>query len=278
MPTRLRSSSLLALVLCCLFAGAAPASASLTVGNGIQLAPAESGAASSECPQGLESRQGGFSAGFGAEGGAEVSGFKIRGRGWRLLATNTGTKNASLSVESYCSPAAPHPIVRRSTTVRVPPLGAGAAVARCRRGETLLSAGFRNSIERGGPHVVVDGMRRVGVRNLRVTGANLSVVSAGRLTAYAYCGHARRPLVRTQSEAVPPGGKVRLVARCPEKARGFGFRTDLFGGFQAGPADPSTGAVSSPAQFRSTGDRIVVTAVNRDLTAPMQMTAFVYCR
>lgn len=268
----------LGLALCFALCGAAVASARLTVGNGIELAPRESGAASSECPPGLEARKGGFSADFGVAGGVELSGFKMRGRGWRVLATNTGEEEAGVSVESYCSPAAPRPLVQRDATVSVPPLTAAVAVARCRQGETLLSAGFRNSIVAGGAHVVVDGMRRTGARSARVSGANLSPSARGRLTAYAYCGHARRPLVRSQTVPVPPLGKERLVARCPEKVRGFGHRPALFGGFQAGAPDPPAGAVASPAQFRNFGDRMVITAVNRNPAAAMPMTVFVYCR
>jgi len=269
---------LIGLALCLALCGTVVASARLTVGNGVGLAPGESGEASSECPPALEARKGGFSADFGAAGGAEVSGFKMRGRGWRVLATNTGEEEAGASVESYCSPAAPRPLVQRDATVPVPPLTAAAAVVSCRRGETLLSAGFRNSIVAGGAHVVVDGMRRAGARSIRVSGVNLSPSARGRLTAYAYCGHARRPLVRSQTVPVSPLGKERLVARCPEKARGFAHRPALFGGFQAGASDPPAGAVASSAQFRNFGDRIVITAVNRDPAAAMSMTAFVYCR
>jgi hypothetical protein len=252
------------------------ATARLTIAGGGYLAPGESGAAGSACPVGLEARSGGFYGDLHPEGG-EVTGLRMRGRGWRVLATNTGTKRAALTVESYCSRAAPRRLVERSATVTVGPLAGAAAVAHCRSDETLLSAGFRNSIEVAGPHVVVDGMQRVGVRNLRVTGVNLSSRSNGRLTAYAYCGHAKRPLVRSQTEIVPPSGKARLVAKCPEKARGFGRRSELFGGFAAG-SDPSTGAVVSPGQFRSFGDRGIVTAVNRSADQPLEATVIVYCR
>ncbi|HXR61331.1 MAG TPA: hypothetical protein VN732_08400 [Solirubrobacterales bacterium] len=266
------------LVLCLLLGSAVPVSARLTMGNGIALQTGEAGVASSVCPTGLEARQGGFSADFGAEGGAEVTGFKMRGRGWRVLATNTGSEAAGVSVESYCSPAAPHGLVQRSATVEVPAGGNALAVARCRGDETLLSAGFRNSIELGRAHVVVDGMQRIGVRNLGVSGANLSTRVRGRLTAYAYCGHGKYPLVRSETLTVPPSSKERLVARCPEKVRGFGYRPGLFGGFQAGSSDPLAGAVVSPAQYRSFGDRQVLTAVNRSADQSIQMTVFVYCR
>ena len=249
----------------------------LTIASGVYIAPGEAGAATSACPAGKEARQGGFYGDL-RPGSAELTGFKMRGRGWRALATNPGTMKAGLTVESYCSRAAPHRLIQRSATVTVPARSTAAAVARCRPGETLLSAGFRSSIEAGGPHVVVDGMRRVGVRNLRVTGANLAARSDGRLTAYAYCGRAKRPLVRTQTATVPASGKVRLVAKCPEKVRGFGHRPELFGGFQASSSDPASGSVASPAQFRSFGDRGVITAVNRSPGDAIEVTAFAYCR
>lgn len=274
----LRIARIGTLAICLALCGAVIASARLTVGDGAQLDPGESGAAGSLCPAGLEARKGGFSAGFGADGGVEVSGFKMHGRGWRVLATNTGEDRSEMSVESYCSPAAAHPLIQRSATVAVPPLAARIAVARCRGGETPLSGGFRNSIVPDGPHVVVDGMRGSGGRSIRVSATNLSRTAPGHLTAYVYCGHAPRPLVRSQTVAVPAGGKERLVARCPEKAHGFGQRPALFGGFQGSVSDPPAGAVSSPAQFRNFGDRVVVTAVNRDPGRAMAMTAFVYCR
>lgn len=153
-------------------------------------------------------------------------------------------------------------LVERRASVPVAPLAGAAAVARCRAGETLLSAGFRNSSEVGGPHVVVDGMRRTGVRSLRVTGVNLSPRSIGRLTAYAYCGHAKRPLARSQTETVPPLGKVRLVARCPQKARGFGYRPQLFGGFAAssGPAAGAVVSIGQPAASATAGSSLPSTA------------------
>jgi hypothetical protein len=55
--------------------------------------------------------------------------------------------------------------------------------------------------------------------------------------------------------------------------------TDLFSGFQASPADPASGAVTSPAQFRYGGkEKVIVTAVNRSAGKPARITAFVYCR
>lgn len=269
---------LIGFALCVALCGAAVASARLTVGNGVGVSPGQSAAASSECPAGLEARKGGFSADFDAEGGAEVTGFRMRGRGWRVLATNTGEDEEGVTVESYCSPAASRRLVERAASVPVPPLTAAVAVAGCRRNETLLSVGFRNSIVAGGPHVVVDGMRRTGARGLKVSGANLSPAARGRLTAYAYCGFARRPLVRSQTVPVPPLGKERLVARCPDKVHGFGHRPAVFGGFQGGPSDPSGGAVASPAQIRNFGDRVVVTAVNRNPATSLPMTVYAYCR
>jgi hypothetical protein len=269
---------LLAVALCLVLVSVGTAAAiRLTSAGGIYLAAGESGAGDSACPVGQEARKGGFYGDL-RPGAVEVTGFKMRGRGWRVLGTNTGTEKGALTVESYCSRAAPHQLVEHGMTVPVLPLGTAAAVVRCDRDQTLLSAGFRNSYKVGGPRVVVDGMRRVGVRSLRVSGANLSARSTGTVTAYAYCGHAKRPLVRSQTISVPPLGKERLVAKCPEKARGFGRRPELFGGFGASTSDPTTGTVVSVGQFRSFGDRGIVTAVNRSTTQPIEATAFVYCR
>jgi hypothetical protein len=269
---------LLAVALCLVLVSVGMAAAiRLTSAGGIYLAAGESGAGDSACPVGQEARKGGFYGDL-RPGAVEVTGFKMRGRGWRVLGTNTGTEKGALTVESYCSRAAPHQLIEHGMTVPVPPLETAVAVVRCDRDETLLSAGFRNSYRVGGPRVVVDGMQRVGVRSLRVTGANLSATSTGTVTAYAYCGHAKRPLVRTQTVSLPPSGKERLVAKCPEKTRGFGRRPELFGGFGVSASDPATGAVVSIGQFRSFGDRGIVTAVNRSAEKAIEATVFVYCR
>jgi hypothetical protein len=272
-----RVKRLLAIALCLLVGSAGSAVARLTIAGGGYLAPGEAGASTSACPKGLEARKGGFYGDLGP-GRTEVTGFKMRGRGWRVLGTNTGSERAALTAESYCSRAAAHQLVEHGMTVPVLPLGTAAAVVRCDRDETLLSAGFRNSYKAAGPHVVVDGMQRVGIRSLRVSGANLSASSTGTVTAYAYCGHAKRPLVRSRTVSVPPSGKERLVAKCPEKARGIGRRPELFGGFAASASDPTTGAVVTPGQFRSFGDRGIVTAVNRSPDEAIEATVFVYCR
>jgi hypothetical protein len=246
-----------------------------TYGNGVELAAGEMGGASVECPSGWLAHWGGYFARFGGDGGAEATAFKTRGNGWRLLATNTAKEERGISIEAYCQPGR-RPLVQRDGSARVAPLSTGAATARCRRGETLLAGGFRASIEPGGPRVTVDGMRRVGARNLRVTAANVSRSAPGLLTAYAYCGHAKRPVVGRGSEVVPPGEATRLVAACPDNPRDWNV---IFGGFQASPGDPVTGSVTSPAQFRPGGKgKIIVTAVNRSQTEPATMTAFVYCR
>ena len=246
-----------------------------TYSNSATLAAGELSGAQSECPPGWRARWGGFSAQFGPQGGAEPTAFRARGNASTLLATNTGEGEMGVRVEAYCQPAV-RALSLRSRTVVVPPLSTREAMARCDPGETLLAAGFRNRIEPGGAHVVVDGMRRVGVRNLRVTAANLSAHVTGRATAYAYCGHGPRPVVASSTAVVPPAGSERFVVLC----RGDrGEMTNLFSGFQSSPADPASGAVTSPAQFRYGGkEKTIVTAVNRSPTEPARMTAFAYCR
>lgn len=235
----------------------------------------EEGGATVRCPAGWRAHWGGFQAAFGADEGAEPTAFKVEGNGWRLLATNSGGEARGIAIEAYCQPYR-RALTQRSAAATVAPRGTGAATARCRSGETLLAGGFRGSIVPGGPHVVVDGMRRVGVRNLRVTGANLSSNAAGRVTAYAYCGHGQRPIVASNTVAVPPASAARFVAVCPGHR---GELTDLFSGFQASTSDPARGLVVSPAQFRYGGkEKVIVTAVNRSPTEPVEMTAFVYCR
>jgi hypothetical protein len=276
MPTAKRIAATISAVLATAAVLAAGALAThYTYSNSATLAAGELSGAHAECPRGWRAPWGGFSAQFGPDGGAEPTEFRARGDAWALFATNTGETEHGVRVEAYCRPDAPK-LTRRSRTVVVRPLATRVAVARCEPGETLLAAGFRGRIEPGGAHVVVDGMRRVGARDLRITAANLSADVSGRAAAYAYCGHGPRPIVASSTAVVPAAGSERFVARCPGDR---GEMADVFSGFQASPADPASGAVTSPAQFRYGGkEKLIVTAVDRSATESATMTAFVYCR
>lgn len=165
---RLMSVAVVAIGLLLLIAVAA-FSYRFTYGNGIALSPGQMEGVTAVCPDGWRAHWGGFSAQFGAAGGAELTGFKTRGNGWRLSATNTAREERGISIESYCQPGR-RPLTQRAATAAVEAGSEGSVVAVCRRAETLLAAGFRASNEPGGPRVMVDGMRRVGVRSLEVSG------------------------------------------------------------------------------------------------------------
>src|ERR1044072_2177402 len=128
-----RAKGFSALVLCMVLVGAGLAPARLTSAGGIYLAAGEAGAGDSACPLGQEARKGGFYGDL-RPGAVEVTGFKMRGRGWRVLGTNTGAEKAAhtgaekdaLTVESYCSRAAAHTPTEHGMTVPVLPLRTGA--------------------------------------------------------------------------------------------------------------------------------------------------------
>ena len=61
----------------------------------------------------------GFAVDLGCGTGRDT--FELLRRGWRVLGTNTGTEKGALTVESYCSRAAPHQLVEHSQTAPVPP-------------------------------------------------------------------------------------------------------------------------------------------------------------
>jgi len=269
-----------ACVLCgalALIAGGAAGAYNLTYAGSADVQPRATAEARNECPPGFGSPWGGFSSQFGVDGGAEPTAFRVRGRGWQVLVANTSDEPRGVRIESYCDRPRRRRPVERSAAERLAPGTSAVVTARCRRGETLLAGGFRNSIDpRPGRHVVISGMRRVGVRNLRVTAVNLSLRESGRATAYAYCGHGRSTRVGRNTETVPPAASLRMVARCPERHRGE--MSEVFFGFQASPANPQDGSVTTPAQFRhGAKGKVIVTAVNRSRTEPATMTAFAYC-
>jgi hypothetical protein len=250
----------------------------LTSGDSAEVQPGETETATSGCPLERPATLGGFSAQFGPAGGAEVTGFKMNRNGWRLLAANTGGEKRLFGVESYCSPGGSQARFQvRTSTMEIEPLARARVVARCRAGETLLAGGFRSSIDPAtrGRHVVVNGMHRVGVRALQVGAVNISKARSGIATAYAYCGHGRRPVVSLQTVEVEPGRSERLVSSCPGEHRGE-FR-GVFIGFQGSGLD--RGSVVTPGQMRFFApDKVVVTGVNRSEDEAGEMTAYIYCR
>lgn len=250
----------------------------LTSGDSAEVQPGQVETATSGCPPERPATLGGFSAQFGPDGGAEVTGFKTNRNGWRLLAANTGAETKLFGVESYCSTSGRPPRFQARTSKKtIGPLAKARVVASCRAGETLLAGGFRNSIDPGrrGRHVVVNGMHRVGARALQVGAVNVSATRSGSATAYAYCGHGRRPLASRRSVEVEAGKSERLVASCPGEHRGE-FR-GVFIGFQGSGLDG--GAVVTPGQLRFFApDKVVVTGVNHSSDESGEITAYIYCR
>ncbi len=251
----------------------------LTHVSGTEIPPAAAGGAASECPASRPAFAGGFYTPGDPLRAAEPTAFRARGLGWRILAVNPGAEPVAINVESYCGVGRGAPWFReRSATVRIAPLTTVPVVARCPAGETLVAAGFRNSIDPvPGRHVVVTGLQRVGARSARVTAVNLSPTDPGLATAYAYCGEGRRPVVVESTETVAPGKVGYVVAKCPGGGHDPDFSV-LFGGFRASTPDPAEGAFTYPAQLRSSGRKVIVRAVNRGTERPMRMTAIAYCR
>jgi hypothetical protein len=252
----------------------------LTHVSSTEIPPATAGGATSECPASRPAFAGGFYAPGDPLQAAELTVFRAHGLGWRVRAVNSGAEPVAINVESYCGNGrnAPGP-QERSATLRLAPLTSVRVVARCRVGETLVAAGFRNSIDPiSGRHVVVTGLQRIGARSARVTAANLSLTDSGLATAYAYCGDGRRPVRVESTEAVAPGKVGYVVARCPGGGRDPDFKI-LFGGFRASAPDLADGTFTYPAQMRSNGSgKVIVRAVNRGSERIARMTAIAYCR
>ena len=100
-------------------------------------------------------------------------------------------------------------------------------------------------------------------------------------TTTVYGASSRDPAMFTedmQPRRAHQSGYSKDAAEVEGYVRGFGRRPELFGGFGAGSADPATGAVVSVGQFRSFGDRGIVTTINRSAEETIEATVFVYCR
>ena len=104
------------------------------------------------------------------------------------------------------------------------------AIARCPKGEVLVSGGFQrtNFVRHGGDYITES--RALGPRAWKVTGRSFGLFG-GELSAIAYCDRSKRPLLTEVKASVPVGdhqlGRV-TTPRCPKggKLTLGGFATE----------------------------------------------------
>jgi hypothetical protein len=105
-------------------------------------------------------------------------------RSWTVEAANFGGADGTLVAYAYCQDVPSLRTKRTTATFTAPPdeVRQGSTVARCPRGQRVVSGGFK--VVALDPHVVAS--RKVGARRWK---ASASVPSPGqtKLTAYAYC-------------------------------------------------------------------------------------------
>jgi hypothetical protein len=115
--------------------------------------------------------------------------FASTARKWLVMATFE-TIPAKLEAFAYCEQGVVVK-VRSNTSDPIPDDNSGSATARCHKGETLLSGGYRTTPtpdwnNNAGPDLFYDASFRSGTRAWTARAHNYSGV-AGKITAFAYC-------------------------------------------------------------------------------------------
>ena len=172
--------------------GPSAASTSTTVDGTPFMGTTSTGGATARCPAGTKVISGGF----------DNPSFRVTGdygtdtrlipylsrrsgpREWTVEAANFGGADGRLVAYAYCQDV-PAPRAKRQRATFTAPMDevvAGAVVARCARGQRVLSGGFK--LTGPEPHLVAS--RRARRRGWKVTGA-VGYPGQVTVTAYAYC-------------------------------------------------------------------------------------------
>ena len=190
------------------------------------------------CPGGTLPLGGGLSSspGLGADGEGVYSHSLERlgaQRGWHsgvwlFDPGEDGANPRAVTVQGVCGLGLA-PMSSPHATVFIKPGETRTAVARCPRGQFLMSGGFQRTdfLSDGGNYVTES--RAIGPNTWRVTGHAYGDYG-GELTAIAYCVKSKRPLVTEVSASTPlPFGQAATATTppCPQ-----GLRL-TFGGFSA---------------------------------------------
>ena len=152
----------------------------------------ETGTATAKCPRGTTAVSGGFdNPDFVVEGDyshdrriVPYISRKLGGRSWTVEAANYAGAEATLVAYAYCQDAPSLRTKRKSVTFAAPLNGIGVsdAVAKCARGQRVLSGGFKLT----GLEPLLLASRKVGGRAWKAS-ASVGYPGEAELTAYAYC-------------------------------------------------------------------------------------------
>jgi hypothetical protein len=229
------------------------------------------------CPGRTSPLGGGVSTspGLGADGeGVYPQSFERLGaqRGWHVTAwlfdPGGGKAGArKVTVQVVCGLGLV-PMRSPHTTVFIKPGETKTAIARCPRGQQLMSGGFQRTdfLNDGGNFVTES--RAIGPNAWRVSGAAYGDYG-GELTAIAYCVRSKQPLISEVSASVPlPFGAAATATTppCPPGAR------LAFGGFSA------NGSVQTFFSSGTINDDGTWSATSFGIAGPApSLTAYGYC-
>ncbi len=186
--------------------------------------------------------------------------------------TWASTTSRDITIQAVCArgqiPQNPTP----HTTVFILPGQVKSAVARCPKGQRLITGGFQrtNFGSDGGDYVTES--RAVGTNAWKVTGSayiGSGTTGGGELTAIAYCSKAKRPiLTEVASAPVPVAAHMNAAVTtpaCPGRLRltTTGFSLDSRNAFYAG---------------NSLNDDETSTANAFGYLGPANLTAYGYCQ
>jgi hypothetical protein len=168
---------------------------------------------------------------------------------------------------------------RTGTEVSIPPNLSGQAVAKCRRGETLIGGG---AIGEGAGFLVVflraSGPDPNNARRWLARGFNNDGTTAHGLTAYAMCAKSARRdrigvIVRQGGTAaeVPPTESGKDTTNCRSDERLVG------GGAEGTGTNDASALLTASAPDPTRSRRWLAKAVNNDFADPQLLRAFAFC-
>lgn len=148
----------------------------------------------------------------------------------------------------------------------------GSATARCARGLTAISGGYRGAAPHGGrPEMVPFQSKRIGTRAWRVSAENTALKGTGELVVYAYCFDVDTPPAAEVNDVTMPGfNKSSAGSSCRTGAEA------VAGGFDAAtPHGNSIGASITTSRRKQGGSRWKVTVLNGN--HPRHLKVYAYC-
>ena len=217
---------------------AAMATAKLqTRSKSTRIAADGNGAAAAKCPRGSEAVAGGFAAprfdpSFDGRSILPFSSKRAGNRKWKTKGYNfSPAQSGKLISFAYCD-THHRGLSFRSTTVQLPKLHPGKAIAKCPSGSEAVSGGFASpDASTGGDAVLGVASKRVQQRKWKVFAYNNDDTNSQRLVAYAYCDP-HQPGLNAQSKRVkvPLARKRTVTAKCRHHSKvvsgGFAARVN----------------------------------------------------